>query len=107
MVEEVQRRTGRSLQECRRILSCPTLDEYWRLTGDGPNDLDERDPAESDSSLAPYLLRATLETERKVGPDGDIGYCFAYWDRKKRILREQYGVHWRTPAEMNPETFYD
>jgi hypothetical protein len=107
MMEEISRRTGKSSEECRRVLDCPTLVEYWELTGDGPDDGEERDPAEFDPTLAPYLLRATLEAEREVGPSGDDGYCFVFWDRKKRILRRRYGIRWRDPSDMNPGNDYD
>lgn len=107
MVEEVQRQAGKSSDECRRVLSCPTLEEYWALTGDGPDDFEQRDPAEFDLALAPYLLRATLEAERDVGPGGDDGYCYVFWDCKKRILRRRYGIRWRDPFDMNPGNCYD
>jgi len=30
-----------------------------------------------------------------------------FWGEKKRILKEKYGINWKTPAELNPETMYD
>lgn len=36
-----------------------------------------------------------------------MGFCFIYWDTKQKILREKYGIIWRTPAEMNPEVRFD
>jgi hypothetical protein len=32
-------------------------------------------------------------------------YCHAFWNEKKRILREKYNIEWKTLSEMNPETF--
>ena len=107
MVEEVRQRTGKPAEECRRILSSPTLEEYWTLTGDGPNDFDECDPAESSAVLAPYLLRATLEAEREMGPDCGDGDLLSFWDCKKRILRRRYRIKWRDPFDMNPGNCYD
>ncbi len=109
MVEELHRQTGKTLDECRRILNSPSLDEYWGLTGDGPSDdeFEQCDPIELDVAFAPALLRATLEAEREVGEFGDYGFCFVFWDCKKRILWKRYGVKWQDPSDINPDTDYD
>lgn len=41
-------------------------------------------------------------------PDDDIvmGTCHRYWARKKELLRN-YGIEWRSPAEMNPDIRFD
>ena len=36
-----------------------------------------------------------------------IGSCHIYWATKKRILREKYGIDWKSPAELNPFTLFD
>ena len=36
-----------------------------------------------------------------------IGFCHAYWEAKKKILKEDYGIDWMTPAELNPDNCYD
>jgi hypothetical protein len=108
MVERIQRQTGKSPAECRRILSSPTLAEYWELTGDGPSDDEEQcDPIELDPDFAAPLLRATIEAEREVGEFGDYGHCYVFWDCKKQILRRRYGVKWQDPSDINPDTDYD
>jgi hypothetical protein len=35
------------------------------------------------------------------------GYFNFYWPVKKRILKDQYGIDWRTPPEMNPGVIWD
>jgi len=30
-----------------------------------------------------------------------------FWGLKKKILLEQYGISWKSPADMNPNTEYD
>jgi len=35
------------------------------------------------------------------------GYCHPRWKTIKLILREEHGIHWRTPIEMNPHICYD
>ena len=36
-----------------------------------------------------------------------LGFCHLYWSTKKRILKEEYGIDWLTPAECNPGVIYD
>lgn len=38
---------------------------------------------------------------------GSFGSCWPFWAAKQRILREHYGVAWRTPSEMNPGVIFD
>ena len=39
--------------------------------------------------------------------DYAIGFCHVIWRHKKRILQEEFGLEWQSPAELNPDTFYD
>ena len=32
-------------------------------------------------------------------------YCYAFWNEKKRVLKERYSIDWKTLAELNPEVF--
>lgn len=36
-----------------------------------------------------------------------LGFCHRYWAIKKKILREDYGIIWYTPAECNPDVIFD
>jgi hypothetical protein len=38
---------------------------------------------------------------------GKMGYCHVYWGTKKRILKEKYGIKWKSPAELNKHTKFD
>ena len=52
------------------------------------------------------------DVEKKVGellsdePRG-MGFCFSYWPTLQRILFRDYGIRWRSPAEMNPGVIFD
>lgn len=37
---------------------------------------------------------------------GELGFCHIVWETKKRILKEKYGMEWKTPAEENPDIFH-
>ena len=70
------------------------------------------DPIEDHPATKRLIAKAGREAEAElkragmVGP-GELGYCHALWAMQQRILRERYGVEWRTPAEMNPDIMFD
>ena len=51
------------------------------------------------------------EVDQKVKDeigDGDyMGYCHEFWQAKKRILHDEYGIDWKTPAEQYPSIIFD
>lgn len=36
-----------------------------------------------------------------------MGFCHAYWSAKAQVLREDYGIEWRSPSSMNPGVLFD
>lgn len=42
-------------------------------------------------------------------PKGEwwFGSCHTFWKHKKKILREEYHMIWRSPQDLNPETCFD
>ena len=36
-----------------------------------------------------------------------LGYCHTFWETKKRVLKEDYGIEWLTPAECFPDVRFD
>ena len=76
------------------------------LTTQEPDDL--HDPVEDDPEVRPKIEAATRQAESELAEvSRDIGFCHKFWALKKKILRRNYGIDWKTPAEMNPGTFYD
>lgn len=52
------------------------------------------------------------EAEKKIdamleGQPRGMGFCFAYWHEKARILSEDYGIRWKSPSVMNPGVMFD
>lgn len=43
----------------------------------------------------------------RIGRNRGMGYCHLYWGAKKRILKEDYGIEWKSPSELNPYVCYD
>lgn len=65
------------------------------------------DPSESDPALASAFASADRKAERIVGnTKRDSQFITSFWSEKKRILQVEFGVTWRTPAEMNPQIKY-
>jgi len=67
-----------------------------------------RDPIEEDPHLRRVVAKARREAELHLADwPKEMGYCFVLWGEMKRILREEHGIDWRTPAEMNPNILFD
>nr|MDO8115629.1 hypothetical protein [Candidatus Sigynarchaeota archaeon] len=72
----------------------------------------DHDPIEDDPAFNDRIKAAEKEASRllkrsKRIKEGQLGYCHAFWGAKKRILREKYGIEWKSPAELNPYTKFD
>jgi hypothetical protein len=65
------------------------------------------DPQESDPALRSAFSAADQKAERAVGNvPRDSTFIVHFWNAKKRILSKEYGISWKTPAEMNPQIRY-
>ena len=54
--------------------------------------------------------KAERRTRKELGmPKGEwwFGSCHTFWRHKKRILREEYHMIWRSPQDLNPTTCFD
>ena len=53
---------------------------------------------------------AERRTRQQLGmPEGEwwFGSCHTFWKHKKRILRDDYHMIWRSPQDLEPETCFD
>ena len=50
-------------------------------------------------------LEALIKAQ--IGDRKHIGYCYLYWGAKKQILKEKYGIEWRSPAKLNAGVYFD
>ena len=48
------------------------------------------------------LIKEELGEQRRM-----LGYCHIYWAAKKRILKEKFGIDWKSPSELNPYIIFD
>lgn len=66
----------------------------------------KHDPQEDDSTLKPIIDAAHVTANQLVPGPRELGRCHKVWFEQKRLLLEQ-GIDWKTPAEMNPHSFFD
>lgn len=81
---------------------------------DYPEDEDgiKYDPIEKSQKYRKVIKEVEKEAEKIIeerfpGLKNQLGYCYSFWDEKKRILKEKHGIDWKTPAELNLSTLFD
>ena len=45
--------------------------------------------------------------QRLVNVEKGFGYVHTFWMTKQEILLKEYGIKWRTPAELNHHIMFD
>jgi len=67
----------------------------------------EHDPVEGDPEYQSIFAVIDDEVEASLAKKGyslekvGMGFCHMFWSAKARLLKEKYGVEWRSPSEMN------
>jgi hypothetical protein len=65
------------------------------------------DRQESDLELKDKFATADRKAERLVGNvERHSDFIQHFWRAKKRILKGEFGIQWKTPAELNPTIEY-
>ncbi len=70
----------------------------------------ETDEIENDPTIARLIAQADKLAKIELKDHasvGGIGFCHVFWEVKKRILKERFGVEWKSPAEMNKGVLFD
>ena len=66
------------------------------------------DPIEDEERFQRIELDVERKLDEELGYDVPyMGFCHKYWHRKKQILKEEYGIDWKSPADMNPMMCFD
>lgn len=74
------------------------------------NEVSPRRLAEFLSIEAEVDARAMALTRKELNmPEGMLymGSCHTFWKHKKRILRQEYHMIWRSPQDLNPTCLFD
>jgi hypothetical protein len=65
------------------------------------------DPISDDPAYAWAIKEAGERAKEEVGHPFVMGTCHRVWNRKKEILKEEFGIDWYSPREMNPRVIFD
>ncbi len=65
------------------------------------------DPIEDEEPTGSLIRRVRDRADAEVDPETGFGRCHAVWGRTKEILKQEYGIEWYSPAEMNPDIIFD
>ena len=55
------------------------------------------------------LIEREMETlvRAEIGEGNYLGFCHLYWEVKKRVLWEKFGIEWHSPSDRNPGVIFD
>ena len=73
----------------------------------------ETDPVESTAKYKKIEKQLNHDIEGALEKDGlptnplQSGLCHLFWIYKKQVLKEKYGIEWRSPSEMTPHVIFD
>ena len=66
------------------------------------------DPLDSRPHYAAVMAVVDELAETELGDKVScMGACHAFWAVKKRILKNQFGLGWSSPADLNPDVIFD
>lgn len=67
-----------------------------------------KDPIEWSAEFENCISEAQQKADKALRnvPRG-MGFCFAWWTTLRDILLKDYGITWRSPAQMNPRVMFD
>lgn len=53
-----------------------------------------------------YEVEKRLD-ERFANAPRQMGFCFMFWNAKRELLKNEYGIDWKSPSQMNPRVMFD
>lgn len=53
-----------------------------------------------------YEVERRLD-DRFANAPRHMGFCFIYWNAKRELLQNEYGIDWKSPSQMNPRVMFD
>ena len=70
---------------------------------------ERHDPLEDDPEIKKIIDAAREEATATVSQRHSprLGFCQVVWQVQKKILKEKYGIDWKSPQQMNPHKRYD
>lgn len=53
-----------------------------------------------------YKVQHRLD-DRFANAPRHMGFCFKFWNAKRELLKNEYGIDWKSPSQMNPRVKFD
>ena len=70
--------------------------------------LQNYNPQENDPKIKELIRKAGKEARKNlIFKRKTLGYCHLFWGEQKRILKDKYGIDWKSPTDRNPDIRYD
>jgi hypothetical protein len=66
-----------------------------------------KDPISDDPAYSWAIKEANRRAGEEIGGYKQMGDCHRIWRRQKQILKDEFGIEWFTPSEMNPHIIFD
>ena len=67
----------------------------------------KQDPVEQTDEYKAIASELEEKIVAQIGENSGMGYCYSYWKLKKEILKEDYGIEWKSPRTLNPGVKFD
>lgn len=65
------------------------------------------DPVEDTEEYLKIEDEVNKLAQERMGNIRGIGSCYIFWRAKKQILKEKYGIDWKSPSELNLHVMFD
>lgn len=65
------------------------------------------DPIEDEERVSTLLKEAMARADTEIDTMVGMGRCHLIWSRMKKIMKEEHGIDWYSPREMNPSVRFD
>lgn len=115
-----QRESYRTKQQDPEAAARRREERLLRFRPSGNSELDDRrllsidagdtiltDPIGKNPAYAEVFRAARVRVAAEVGAPYEFGTCHQRWRLLKKILKEEHGITWYTPKEMNPTMIFD
>ena len=85
-------------------LSSDEIDEVVSLAKEEAKEQILNDPVENTDEflLIRFDVEAKVDEAIRMSKNNSMPFCQLYWTEKQRILNDEFGIQWQTPAQMNP-----
>lgn len=67
----------------------------------------KHDPIEKTKEFKAIKDELEAKIKKELPEEFGMGYCHLYWAKKREILKRDYNIDWKSPAQLNPFVRFD